>query len=72
MDALSINEREALSRYLSKLIDDVDKVAALFEKRGADSSLPRAAQANLQKTLDELEVPERIEMHLQARVAGAA
>ena len=72
MDALSINEREALSRYLSKLIDDVDKVAALFEKRGADSTLPRSAQANLQKTLDELEVRERIEAHFQTRIAGAA
>lgn len=49
--ALSHNEREALSRFLAKVIDDVDKVAVLFESRGADSTLTRAAQENLRATL---------------------
>jgi hypothetical protein len=48
---LSHDEREALSRFLTKVIEDVDKVAILFESRGADSTLPRAAQENLKSTL---------------------
>ena len=67
MDApLSSNEREALSRYVSKLIEDVDKLGTLFEMRGADPSLPRSAQALLQQTLDELIAAERAELQLQA------
>lgn len=50
-EALSHSEREALSRFLAKVIEDVDKLSALFESRGADASLARAAQANLEATL---------------------
>ncbi len=52
---LSYNEREALSRFVLKLISDVEKVTALFESRGADASSSRAAQAHLQATLDYLQ-----------------
>jgi hypothetical protein len=52
------------------LVEDVDRLAALFESRGADASLPRAAQSNLQRTLDELYGVERIEISLQSRSAG--
>ncbi len=51
---LSIEEREALARFLVKVISDVDKVSALFESRGADAARPRAAKANLEATLAEL------------------
>lgn len=51
---LSLDEREALSRFLAKVISDVEKVSALFELRGADASLTRAAQANLETTLARL------------------
>jgi hypothetical protein len=53
--ALSQDEREALSRFLNKLIEDVDKLAVLFERRGADSTLTRAAQENLRATLAALQ-----------------
>lgn len=68
---LSANEREALSRFISKLIDDVDKLAALLESRGADASRPRAAQVMLQRTLDDLQTVERVEIALQARMPGS-
>ena len=48
---LSQNEREALSRFLARVILDVEKLSALFEARGADATLTRAAQANLEETL---------------------
>jgi hypothetical protein len=67
---LSSNEREALSRFVEKLINDVDKLAALFESRGADSALPRLAQANLQRTLEALQTVERVEILLGARLSG--
>lgn len=59
---LSANETEALSRFVSKLVDDVEKLASLFESRGADSSLARAAEINLRRTLDRLNEPERFEI----------
>jgi hypothetical protein len=51
---LSQDEREALSRFLAKVISDVEKISNLFELRGADASLTRAAQANLETTLTRL------------------
>jgi hypothetical protein len=52
---LSHNECEALSRFVAELISEVDKLSKLFESRGADASLTRAAQANLQATLEHLQ-----------------
>jgi hypothetical protein len=60
--ALSPNEREALSRFLLKVIEDVDKLAVLFELRGADSTLTRAAQENLRATLAALQDGSEAEM----------
>jgi hypothetical protein len=51
---LSLDEREALSRFVAQIIADVQKVTALFEARGADSSATRAAQAHLETTLSDL------------------
>jgi hypothetical protein len=51
---LSHDEREALTRFLVKVISDVEKVSTLFELRGADTTLTRAAQANLETTLADL------------------
>lgn len=62
--ALSHNEREALSRFLSRVILDVEKVSSLFESRGADASLTRAAQANLEQTLQDLSLAEAEELPL--------
>ena len=58
---LSQNERQALSRFLVKVISDVEKVSALFESRGADAALTRAAQANLEATLAQLGRDEQYE-----------
>lgn len=66
---LSSSEREALGRFVAKLIDDVEKLAALYEARGIDASLPRAAQRDLQRTLDAMKQVERLEIQLQARVS---
>lgn len=65
---LSDNEREALSHFLVKVISDVEKVATLFESRGADATLTRAAQANLQTTLSHLRTvdPCEAELHVCA------
>lgn len=49
--ALSQNEREALARFLAKLVEDVDKLASLFESRGVDASPTRTAQEQLKTTL---------------------
>ncbi len=54
---LSHNEREALSHFLVKVISDVEKLSTLFESRGADAALTRAAQANLEATLADLKIP---------------
>ena len=59
---LSANETEALSRFVSKLVEDVDKLASLFESRGADSSLARAAEVNLRRTLEKLNDAETFDM----------
>lgn len=67
-EALSQNERDALARFIAKVIGDVEKVADLFESRGADATLPRAAQANLQATLDRLQDEEMYSMQLHACV----
>ena len=61
---LSQNEREALSHFLAKVISDVDKVAQLFESRGADATLTRAAQANLEATLADLRIDSKRPNHL--------
>ena len=66
---LSSNEREALTRFVAKLVDDVDKVASLLEARGGDASLSRDAQSKLQRTLDNLQTVERFSIRLQARVS---
>jgi hypothetical protein len=58
---LSLNEREALSRFLAKLIEDIDRIATLFESRGADSAATREAQAQLRSTLDSLATHEPLE-----------
>jgi hypothetical protein len=68
--ALSQNEREALSRFLSKVIEDVDKLSTLFESRGADATLTRAAQANLQETLASLRSDERLNGAVREFAAG--
>ena len=62
--ALSQNEREALSHFIVKVICDVEKVASLFESRGADATLTRAAQANLETTLADLRNGESCESAL--------
>jgi hypothetical protein len=51
---LSRNEREALSRFIAKLIEDVDRLATLFESRGADSAATRLAKAQLERTLQSI------------------
>jgi hypothetical protein len=51
---LSLDEKEALSRFVAQIIADVQKVSALFELRGADSSATRAAQAHLETALSGL------------------
>ena len=66
---LSVDERDALTRFVNKLVEDVEKVATLLESRGADSSLPREAQANLRRTLDLLQCVERMEIRLNPRVS---
>lgn len=66
---LSYNEREALSRFLNKMIEDVDKLTVLFESRGADAAHTRAAHAHLQRTLDELKPVEQYEFCLQSPVS---
>jgi hypothetical protein len=50
-DALSLEEKQALSRFVGKIIEDVGRVSTLFESRGVDASSPRAAQAYLTATL---------------------
>lgn len=62
--SLSHNEREALSRFLSRVILDVEKLSSLFESRGADASLTRAAQKNLEQTLLGLRITEAEELPL--------
>lgn len=49
--ALSQNEREALARFVAKLVEDVDKLASLFESRGVDAAPTRTAQEQLKSTL---------------------
>jgi hypothetical protein len=66
--ALSENEREALSHFLAKVITDIEKVAALFESRGADASLTRAAQANLEITLSHLRNGQTCDSELEVCV----
>lgn len=51
---LSSDEREALSHFVSKLVEDVDKLASLFESRGLESTLPRTAHDHLRRTLEVL------------------
>lgn len=63
---LSLNEREALSRFVANIVDEVDKVASLLESRNADAADARAAQALLKSTLDSLTAVERLEIRLQA------
>lgn len=65
---LSANEREALCRFVAGVINDVQKVITLFEARGADATLPRAAMQNLEITLKNLKTVERLEFQLQAQV----
>jgi len=65
---LSSNEREALSRFVSKLIEDVDKVATLLESRGAHSEYSRSAQTQLERTLDMLQAVERLEFKLEVPI----
>lgn len=52
---LSSDEREALSRFLAKLVEDADKLATLLESRGIESCLPRQACSNLARTLELLQ-----------------
>ncbi len=66
---LSSNEREALTRFVAKLVDDVERVATLLEERGGDAALSRDAQSKLQRTLDNLQTVERFSIRLQARVS---
>ena len=63
---LSLNEREALSRFLANIIAEVDKVARLMESRNAGAANVQAAQALLKSTLDSLTAVERMEIRLQA------
>lgn len=65
---LSHNEREALSRFLAKVIEDVDKLAALFESRGTDATRTRVAQANLQATLADLRTDAATAAELQTYI----
>lgn len=65
---LSQDEREALSHFLVKVISDVDKVVKLFESRGADATLTRAAQANLEATLADLRIDSKRPNHLHVCV----
>jgi hypothetical protein len=65
---LSLNEREALSRFVANIIADVDKVARLLESRNADAANVQAAQALLKSTLDSLTAVERLEIRLQAHI----
>ena len=58
---LSLNEREALSRFLAKLIEDIERVATLFESRGADSRTTREAQERLKSTLESLASDEDLD-----------
>ena len=59
---LSANETEALSRFVSKLVEDVDKLASLFESRGADSTLAREAEMSLRRTLEQLTETEMFDI----------
>ncbi len=52
---LTTLERDALTRFITKLVDDVDRVASLLETRGGDGALPREAQWLLQRTLESLQ-----------------
>lgn len=63
---LSQSEREALSRFLARVISDVDKLSALFESRGADATLARAAQTNLEEILITLRENVPVSHELQA------
>lgn len=54
---LSQNEKEALSRFLGKIIEDVDKIATLFESRAADSGSTRTAEKHLRAALAALQPP---------------
>ena len=65
---LSHDEREALSHFLVKVISDVDKVAALFESRGADARLLRNAKGNLEATLASLRADQHSAGDLQVCV----
>jgi hypothetical protein len=65
---LSLNEKEALSRFVANIIADVDKVARLLESRNSDAANVQAAQALLKSTLDSLTAVERLEIRLQARI----
>lgn len=67
--ALSFNETEALSRYVAKLVDDVDKLASLLENRGIDASQPRAAERSLKTTLISLRSEDALELQLHAHAA---
>lgn len=62
----SMNEREALSRFLASVIGDVDKIVNLFELRGLDASLPNSARQDLQIVLNDLKSVERLEINLRA------
>jgi hypothetical protein len=53
--ALSQNERQALARFLAKVVEDVDKLASLFESRGVDSTVTRSAETQLKTTLETLQ-----------------
>lgn len=71
MEALSLNEREALTRYVDKLIEDVGRLAALLEGRGVDAVQPRSAQASLVRTLAALKPSKRLEIRLDTWVSAA-
>ena len=68
---LSLNEREALSRFVANIIADIDKVARLLESRNADAANVQAAQVLLKSTLDSLTAVERLEIRLQACIPEA-
>ncbi|HZT36638.1 MAG TPA: hypothetical protein VFA28_01980 [Bryobacteraceae bacterium] len=63
----SLHEREALSRFVANIVEEVDKVARLLESRNADAADARAAQLLLQSTLDSLMAVKRMEIRLQPR-----
>ncbi len=69
-EPLSPSEREALARFVTKLVEDVGKVAALLESRGVDGSFPRAAEINLRRTIESLQPMERFEVTFLQNCAG--